>query len=312
MEKYDLKKHGVTQGLLTTFLRCRQEAAYWMQGLESMRTSQALQFGTMAHIVLETVYGTKRVGPPSRNEVFRALERAKNEYLKERGGRLSAEEAEFMEANMALLEAVMPHYFTNYKKDFTKMKWAELEKKFQVSSPVDGVTMTGRRDGAYWVGKELWLRENKTKGRIEEDVLSDTLAFDFQNSFYIYSLVKDYKVWPKGVLYDIIRRPGERQKQGESLVNYKRRVEERVILEPDFYFVRYEISIPKTEHARFVQEVEDIIREFKDWLEKKLPTYRNTSSCIQRFGPCRFLPICANNEMGLYRKREELFPELVR
>lgn len=312
MKSYDIKENGVTQGLLSMFMRCREETAIWMRGLEPVRTSQGLQFGTLAHVVLETIYGKKRTEPPSRGEVFKALEKARITYFEERGGRLSAEEEGYMESNLAMLEAVMPHYFTYYKKDFLKVKWAELEKKFVIPSPVEGVHMTGRRDGAYWLGKELWLRENKTKGRIEEDVLSDTLAFDFQNSFYIYALAQEYKVWPKGVLYDIIRRPGEKQKVGESLPAYSRRIEERVKKEPEFYFIRYEVSIPKTEHTRFVGELESIIREFKAWVEKELPTYRNTSSCIQRWGPCKFLPICANNELGLYRKRKELFPELAR
>lgn len=312
MDVYDIKKHGVTQGLLSMFMRCRTETTYWMQGLESLRTSQGLQFGTIAHIVLEKIYSNPLKHEPSRGQIYTAISQAQALYVLERGGRLSAEEHELMEVTLALLEAVLPSYFEFNKKDFKKVKWAELEKRFVCDSPVPGVQMTGRRDGAYWIGKELWLRENKTKARIEEDVLADTLSFDFQNSFYIYSLVKDYKVWPKGVLYDIIRRPGERQKQGESLNQYKARVEERVRKEPQYYFLRYEVSIPKSEHERFVQELANIIKEFKDWTEGKLPTYRNTSSCIQRFGPCRYLPLCSNGEFPLYRKRKDLFPELVR
>lgn len=312
MEKYDLKKHGVTQGLLAMFMRCRQETALWMQGLEPMRTSQGLQFGTIAHIVLETVYGAKRKGPPSREEIFKALERARTLYLQERNGRLSADEAGFMEMNLALLEVIMPSYFVHHKKDFEKVRWAELEKRFVTPSPIPGINLTGRKDGAFWLGKELWLRENKTKSRIEEDVLSDTLSFDFQTSLYLYSLWKDYQVWPKGVLYDIIRRPGEKRKAGESLLLFKNRVAARIKLEPEFYFIRYEISIPKSEYSRFVGELGQIVQEFKDWTDKKLATYRNTSSCLQRFGPCRFLPICAQGEYALYRKRTELFPELAR
>jgi len=310
MEKYDLKKHGVSQGLLSMFMRCRQETALWMQGLEPLRTTQGLQFGTVAHILLEKIYS--KAHQPSRDEIFKAMESAEHLYLKERGGRISAEEEEFLQMTMVLLESVMPSYFVHHKKDFGKVKWAELEQKFKVASPIDGIDMVGRIDGAFWIGKELWLRENKTKSRIEEDILTDSLTFDFQNSFYNYALYQKYCAWPKGVLYDITRRPGEKQKQGESLVQFRRRVEERVQSEPEHYFLRYEISIPKVERERFIMEVTHIIKEFRDWVEGILPTYRNTSSCIQRFGPCRFLPVCANNEMNLYRKREELFPELAR
>jgi hypothetical protein len=312
MEKYDLKKHGVTQGLLTTFMRCRMEAANWMQGFEPLRMTQGLQFGTIFHAILERIYGLGAKLPPSNLDVLSAVKMAEKVYLKERGGRVGADEHNLLEANMSMIEAVAPGYFKYHKKDFGRIKWAELEQKFVVPSPVPGVNLTGRIDGAYWLGKELWLRENKTKSRIEEDVLSDTLTFDFQNSFYIYALMKKYKTWPKGILYDITRRPGEKLGKSESLVSYKRRIESRVLAEPEHYFLRYEISIPKYEHERFVGELQAIIKEFVAWVEGELPTYRNTSSCIQRFGPCRFLPICGNGDFSLFRKRDELFPELKR
>lgn len=311
MEKYDIKRHGVTQGLLQMFIRCRQETANWILGLEPLRTTQGLQFGTLAHIVLEKIYGKGL--EPSREDVFKALTYAQDCYLKERGGRVSAEEQNFIEENLGMLEVVLPRYFNYYKKDFKKVKWAELEQMFRVPSPLEGVDIVGRIDGAFWLGKkELCLQENKTKSRIEEETLTDSLVFDPQVMTYIYALVKKYGVTPKHCLYNIIRRPGERQGKKENVHQFRKRVDERIRLEPEHYFVRYEISISKPDYNRFVESLRHKLKEFKMWLEEELPTYRNENACIQRFGPCKFLPLCANNERGLYRQRADLFPELVR
>src|ERR1044071_3917275 len=309
IEKYDPYKHGISQGLLTTFMRCREEARFFLLGLEQIRVSAPLQFGSLAHRVLELIYlNYKKV--PSSKEVLTVLEKVYKEFLKEEGERLSPEGMENLESNMAILQAILPHYFAFYKKDFGVMKWIELEQKFSVPSPIPGVNLIGRIDGAYNERKELWLFESKTKGRIEEDNLTDALAFDFQNNVYQYALNKKYQKHPAGVLYNIIRRPGQRLKKEENLRDFSKRIEEEVKKDPAYYFLRFEIAIPQSELKRFEKELTDVLQEFLKWCKGELATYRNTSACIQKFGPCRFLPKCANGEGGLYRMREVLFPEL--
>lgn len=309
MEKYDPFKHGISQGLLTTFMRCREEAKNHILGLEQIRKSAPLQFGSLAHRVLELVYLKWRKVPQPK-EVLKVLEKVRKDFLLEEGARLSAEGMENLETNTAILEAVLPHYFLHHKKDFTTMKWVELEKVFKVPSPVAGINLVGRIDGAYNERKELWLFESKTKGRIEEENLADTLTFDFQNNVYQYALKKKYGKVPTGVLYNIIRRPGQRLKKDESLSSLSERIEAEVKKDPSYYFLRFEIAIPRTELQRFEKELTDVVNEFVKWFKGDLATYRNTSACIQKYGPCRFLPKCASGETGLYRIRKHMFPEL--
>lgn len=310
MEKYDPYKHGISQGLLTTFMRCREEAKNHILGLEQIRTSAPLQFGSLAHRVLELVY-LQNKSVPGPKDVLKTLTKVHREFLNEEGSRLSAEGMENLETNMAVLEAILPHYFKFHKKDFTNMRWVELEKVFKVPSPVTGVNLVGRIDGAYNQKKELWLFESKTKGRIEEENLTDTLAFDFQNNVYNYALRKKYARTPCGTLYNIIRRPGQRVKKDESLKSFSTRIEREIQRDPSYYFIRFEIAIPQSEFRRFESELGDVVNEFLKWFKKELPTYRNTSACIQKYGPCRFLPKCASGETGLYRIRKHMFPELV-
>lgn len=309
-EKYDPYKHGISQGLLTTFMRCREEARFFLLGFEQIKTSSPLQFGSLTHRVLELTY-TKYKKVPTTPEILKVLEGVNKEFLKEEGARLSPEGMENLESNMAVLQAILPHYFAFYKKDFGVMKWTELEQRFSVPSPIPGINLVGRIDGAYNERKELWLFESKTKGRIEEENLTDSLSFDFQNNVYQYALRKKYGRVPSGILYNIIRRPGQRLKKDESLDAFSKRIEEEIKKDPKYYFIRFEIAIPKSETQRFEKELTDVLKEFVAWCKGELATWRNTSACIQKFGPCRFLPKCANGEGGLYRMREVLFPELV-
>ena len=306
---YDPYKDGMTQGILTTFMRCREEAKNYLEGLEQVRTSAALQFGSLAHRTLENIY-RKWKKPPTEKEVGTVLDSVHDEFMKEEGARLSPEGLENLHTNAAVLEAVMPSYFTHNAEDFKTHNWLELEEKFCVPSPVPGVNLVGRIDGVHKQKKEVWLFESKTKSRIEEDNLTDALSFDFQTNVYQYAVRHKYKVTPQGVLYNIIRRPGQKLKKDENLVAFSKRIQEEVKKDPSYYFLRYEISIPKTEFARFEGELKSIIEEFLKWWKGDLAHYRNTSSCLQRFGPCRFLPKCANNDLGLYNQRKFLFPEL--
>lgn len=308
---YDPRLHGVTQGLLTTFMRCREEARLQLTGYVPLRTSQALQFGSLAHLVLEDVYGNwKKL--PTEKEVIQCIRDAVKIYQRDMGGRLSIDEMQFMQLNLVLLECVLPEYFHFWKNDFKKMKWAQLEKKFEVPSPVPGVKCVGRIDGAFWVGKDLWSFESKTKGQINEDDISQTLSFDFQNGFYQRALNIEYKTRPRGTLYNILRRPAHKRSAKESLLQFKTRLRKEVQKDPKHFFIRFEVAVPKSDFDRFEQELKIITQEFVDWHDRKIKGYRNTAACMQRFGPCRFLPICANNEFSLYRKRDSIFPELER
>jgi hypothetical protein len=308
---YDPRLHGVTQGLLNTFMRCREEARLQVTGYVPLRTSQALQFGSLAHLVLEDMYGhLKRM--PTEADVLKSLKQAVKEYTSDMGGRLSVDEMQFLQLNIVLLECVLPEYFVFWKKEWNHTKWAELEQKFEIPSPIPGVMCKGRIDGAFWIGKDLWSFESKTKGQINEDDISQTLSFDFQNGYYQRALRIKYKVRPRGTLYNIIRRPAHKKSVKESLLQFKLRLRKEVKKDPKHFFIRFEVAVPKSDSDRFEKELQIIMQEFVDWHDKKIKGYRNTSACMQKWGPCRFLPICANNEFSLYRKRDNIFPELAR
>lgn len=311
----DLERNGLTQSILLGFLRCRVFSKLSLEGWTPLKTGGALQYGTLAHNVLEKVYGATDSGFPEENFIHRTIESCSNSWIKENGGRLGKEEMEQIEMNCALLDAVLPEYFKFWKdEDFKKINWIALEEEFNFPyKKISGVNITlrGKYDGLYKVGKEIYLFETKTKGQIDERTLSELLAFDFQTDFYSLAIKQKYGKFPSGVRYNIIRRPANKpHKSGESLNNFSDRIREEVRKNPCHYFVRYKISKSISDLNFFEAELEKKIREFYLWNIGKLETYRNENSCIGRYGACRFLPICSQNNYKGFFKRKNLFSEL--
>ena len=322
-QPYDPRRDGITQSILSSWLSCRVKARLGLEGWTSLRTGAALQFGELAHGVLEDVYGEvrdgKRKNAPNKEEVYGLIARRIKEWEEgPKGSRAGADEKQQLEQNAALLEAVLPHYFTFWAEDdFRKTTWVALEQEFLVE--MFGVPLRGKRDGVFKdKASGLSLFETKTKGQINEDNMRELLAFDFQSDFYNNTYMVETGLLPTGTRYNIIRRPGQKwstkpdKKTGlrESLVQYRDRVEAEVIKDPAYYFLRYRISKTKADMAEAQKELGLKVAEFLDWHDGKLPTYKNETACVGKFGACHFLRICANKNYDGFYRRERTFEEL--
>jgi len=165
-------------------------------------------------------------------------------------------------------------------------------------------------DGRFQKGpKSLWLFENKFKGRIEAGNLMNQLPLDLQVHIYLYALAKETGRKPKGVLYNIIRRPQLKQKKNEPLSDFIARIGEDVKKRPEFYFIRFEVGIMSREMKDFESDLEAMIHDYVMWYRGKRGTYKNGAHCLQPY-PCRYLPICSQNDMSGYWQRTKVFPEL--
>jgi hypothetical protein len=305
---YNPLKEGISATRLMGFLKCRKFASLTQEGWRPIRQASVLQFGEMAHGVLEHLYSSDRKRPPEKSEVFKLIQQRADAWEKSPAGlRASADDAEQLEFNITLLEAVLPGYFKFWgAEDFGRVNWVELEQEFLTW--FEGFPLRGKIDGVYRDGtKKLWVLETKTKGRIEEETMDDLLAFDFQSDLYCLAAEDVYKEPVKGVRYNIIRRPGEKIGKGDkrkSLAQLRDFITQKVEKDPAHYFVRYRIERVKKDMETFKAELRPKLKEYKDWLEGRLPTYRNETACMDRYGSCRFLKICAsNNFAGFYRPK---------
>lgn len=312
---YDYERDGITQGLLVMWMECRQKARWFLQGYSSKGTSMALTYGTIGHGVLERAYENFRVGrndgAPSKRQMGKYLDEVEAQWKKE-NPRPSKYMLEDLETALAFAEVILPTYFEYWKEDFKKKNWQKIEGTFKERFvlPDGRVTfLRGKMDGMYKT-KGMWLFESKFKSLINEGDIVDTLSLDLQVLLYIWALWKKYGVVPSGVLYNVVRRFGLKQKKTESLKQFAGRCAEDLKSRPEWYFYRFEVAITKGDLLEFEKELTDMIKEFCDWCDGIAGHYKNPHSCVGKYGRCWALDACSSGNMNSLTKRKVVFREL--
>lgn len=145
----------------------------------------------------------------------------------------------------------------------------------------------------------LILREYKTASRIDS-VYLDKLEFNDQISRYCYVIEKHYKKPIIGIEYYIAKKPLLRQKQSESLEQYRARLVERLMEDDNIVYVNLH---------RTKEQIQESFEDMKFDINNINNTHRftqNLSNC-SCYGGCPYLNLCCKKEdaMLLYVKREE-------
>ena len=314
---YDYKRDGITQGLLAKFMNCREETKLFLQGWSTKGAqSGALIYGTIVHTILEKVYVDISKGKTKSPITSVALEGygkivKKLWYDENRSANNDARQ--LFETSLVIALSTLPHYFRKWWRDDTaRIKWVKLEQEFRIPYKTKtGYTtsLRGKIDGVF-NSPGLRLFETKTSSVVNEGNLIDTIGFGLQVNFYLYVLKKLYGKTPAGVLYNVIRKPSSDIRSKESLKDYGERIAEDIQNRPDFYFIRYEVTITPSEQKEFEVQLESMISDFINWCEGRVPNYRNTGQCITKYGRCPYLNICSSQMFNMYEKRKTVFREL--
>ena len=316
---YDPYRDGVTQGLLARFIRCRQEAQWFIRGLDRLEQSESLaqMFGNVFHALLQHLYEKPNQLTTKRAQVI--LKWIEDKWEQEHP-RASAALISRFQLALSFAEAVIPIYLSKWKSD-AKKKWIGLESAFNIPYVVrqvsddDGaihditIPVRGVRDGVFEEKKnELWLFETKTKSLVDEGFLLDWLEWDLQTQLYTWSLHREHERRPTGVLYNVIRKPLLRQSVKETAEEFVKRCAADVRDRPDHYFYRFEMRLEESDLVRFEGELEDLIREFERWYLGQAAHYRNSNAC-QIYGLCWAFEACAKR-LDPYKKRLTVFREI--
>ena len=203
-------------------------------------------------------------------------------------------------------------YFEHYKSDWVDLNWKGLEQVFDIpytTKKGNTIRLRGKLDGAYESRGGLFLFETKTKGRIDSAYIVDTLGFDLQVGLYSYAMERVYGEAPRGVLYNVIRRPQLKRKASERMSEFESRIASDIDAQPEHYYMRFPLLFDDAERARWEVEFSNMVDHLEAWYGN-MYRYRNPSSCKTYWGSCPFLRICSSNDRTLYRKREGLFLEL--
>lgn len=320
--EYDIVRDGITQGLLGRFHHCRQDSRWYLKGFQRMgEESLPLAFGNVAHEMFERIYVDIRTGkltkPPSQKFINRHLDDIQKTWYQE-NPRASAKLTTVMASALGFTQAIVPVYFQKWKGDFNR-QWVGVEREFAIPYTLeDGrrTVLRGKKDAVFYqprktthLEKGYWLLETKTKSRVDEAFLQDWLPWDIQSNMYMWAIRKTEKKRPRGVLYNIVRRPQLRLKKGESPSQFAARCAGDVQERPDFYFYRIKCVVDRQDLYRFEAQLEDMVKEFYDWWEGLGPHYRNSNGCETKYGVCDWFEACAGR-MDMYLREGRLFREL--
>jgi hypothetical protein len=321
---WDLYKDGISYSLLCKFRNCRERFRIaTVEGLRPSERKEAMEFGTIFHKALEYTAQGKTT-----SQVITQL--------------LKFYQSSSMEPMLVKQACILvPHYNRYYANE--KHQYVAQEEVFDIpyKSTTTGkiIRLRGRRDEMFKRKGALWLQENKTKTNIDENKILATLPFDLQTMLYVYSMTQDYKGQKiGGVLYNVIRRPGQKQRQNESDNEFLQRINDEVAKDVDtslannemsHYFKRYEVELTQSDinnfyHRTLVPMIESVVvwwesiksNPFNPWVDEQgKPNPHHFQNPFGIFDPMTigvgdyFDYVTSGSKLGL-DQIETCFPEL--
>ena len=303
--EFDVTKDGVTQSLLTSWMRCETLARLKLKGWHKPSASEAIIFGNYFHEYLDVLLNMYKnndfTDPDDLNDkqfMFRINNLISRRFAQD-FEKADPEQKILMTNLQSLVSAVIPVYFEYWREDFfgTNVKnWTQIEQEFSID--YHGVKWRGKRDGAYKnVHGEEWLFETKTKSSGNEDVLQSIIPHDFQVLSYMLSHRIETKRNFKGVLYNVVRKPQLRKSTSENYASFIKRCLVDIRKRPQWYFNRYEVVIPEIKIVNFETIFIKKLYMFQQWLKSMEELdLKSTHQCTNVYGTCEMLDACMNNQ----------------
>lgn len=277
------EEDGITYSLLCRFLTCRERFRLRVvEGLkEQMNFEPAMQYGNIWHEAEEAIASGKSWKA--------AMENQREKLLDEFPGN---DDAIYRWYRIATMQ--FPLYLDYWKQDNNRFTYLLQEKPFSILYKLPSgrfIRLRGKLDAAFNSSRSIYIQENKTKGRIDEEALRRTVDQNLQTMFYhiatrqvISGKLDDYhEPWKKlqervkkgsileGTLYNVIRRPLAdkfciKQKKQESETGFLKRLSAVIAEQQTYFFNRWQATISEGQITRFRHEVFDpILESVLDW-----------------------------------------------
>lgn len=303
-ETWDLKKDGLTQSLLKTYMECPRKFLIKVNEYESETTQRQTAFGSLGHDILEKSYALK--SPPTDKQINHFID----QYYENNKDTIVHGSQEFEEMAAKAL-ATLSAYFEYYRDDFDKLHWHYLEKTFNVSFNML-FNMRGKKDGKVTTEKgTVYLWENKFFSQINEDNLLLQLPIDFQPLYYVLADKLEHGTQVAGMMYNIVRNTSKKPIKLETLLKYVARLRSEILKNPEYYFFRKPIHISQERISEFFKELFSIVENLKTNIEQESLNRMNYSSCMKVYFPCEYIGACSKNSMqGFHKVAGSLYSEL--
>jgi len=306
--QYDIKKEGITQSLMSVYMKCPREFLFKVNKLHSEGKRIAFAFGSITHETLDKIYNyyMKHGKLPG----LLLIKKWVYDYPEQNKKWLPSDSSiELKERYMSVCYVVVTEYIRYFKnRDFVPGRLVGAEDVFDIK--YKGFRLRGKKDLRFNINGGQWIMETKTASRVIESDYMDSLGMNFQNLFYVIAEEIESGKKCEGVLYNIVRNPGLKFTEN-SLEEYCNRIRRDIRSRPDFYFLRYEVPYTSYDKNLFKQDLDEILPSIYIKLKTESPKifYHNRRMCLGKF-KCSFLPACTSGKLIGYSQGDSLFPEL--
>lgn len=301
-EYWDFFRDGITVSGLEIFLACREQFRLkYVEGYQQKGYKQAAEFGDLFHWLIQRRHDPriKNKGPKQQIKLY------ERQWLGERGGSAPPAVRQMQDMNYLQAEAIWPVYVDTYPDD-DDLEWLELEGDFSVKIPYGSrkVLCRGIMDGVFRQ-RGIVLEETKTKSRIDEQAIEDTLAINVQVMVYLLVLWFKYGEHPRGCRYNVIAKPSTNPWKTETLEEYKTRLNGLVEMEPEKFFKRWIIEVKPYELDNFYKYwFCPVMRDLEEWAAGGGRHYMNPTALLERhYRPDMYEIIVRRNELTHFERR---------
>lgn len=194
-------------------------------------------------------------------------------------------------------------YPTFYNQDFDTFKQFLTEQKFYL--PFGKHRYFGTIDGLFQdQAGDWWIFETKTASAqsLNEDYF-ERVKIDSQVTGYMHGAKQILGFFPRGVIYNVIKKPSIRLKAGETLAAFQRRCfdEYTHFAKEKAYFTRTEVMVAQHRLESWVANTAYLIENLAAKIERGPSEIwpMNTGACKAFFSTCPYMNACVT---GKYNK----------
>lgn len=309
-EFWDFYRDGISFSALEKFLLCREQFRLrYVEGWRGPDEGIALAYGNAFHWFL-TRFNRNASGP---FDCVRAIRTYDAEWQRENPGAFPSA-IETHELVLAYCLGVWQEYVKWFPEDRRKA-WVEVEDEWEMPyefseqvlfGPKQPTKIRGVCDGAYKESKGEGVRifETKTRDRIDEGAIEDTLHMDFQTMLYAWTFWKRTGILPVGTTYNVVRRPVLKLNKEKDKAELAHRIVKDVKDRPDWYFHRFNTNITQSDLENFhTYQLQPLLLDVSHWSEGG-PHYCNPAALISFGKRCQLFGLITSGDTTGLRRRE--------
>jgi hypothetical protein len=292
---------------IQTYNTCKRSYLhYYLRKIRTRKTPNYFVLGSAIHSFIEMFYRTKDAALSARQvtNIIDAVDRAI----------LNREEIHALEVDKNIALGIAKAYPLFYKQDFDEFKAFLTEQEFRL--PLDSLQIQGEKH--FYTGKldcllqdhagDWWILETKTvSAQSMGGDYFERVKIDSQVIGYLHAARAILGKWPKGVIYNAIKKPSIRLKNGESLSAFQSRVynEYAKLAKEKGYFTREQIMVTGNHLNEWLSDTQILAQEIANRVNAKATHWpKNTGACSIKYGTCQFLQACITDAYNklIYKK----------